>query len=179
MAQRRSFLTVGLIAWAFLTLFVGWVLISPTNPLTNMYRAPIQKLSDNIVAGPYPVAGDFNTLHTSGVTTDISLLDPKIPYEHVLLNREKKNAEAQGIKFMDFPIASIMGQKFGSYYETNVQRAASAIDSLSKSGEKVYLHCYLGEHRMVAVKKALAERGVIAANDTLPSKTSASMLMGH
>ena len=171
---------VGLIAWAFLTLFVGWILVSPTNPLTNMYRAPIQKLSDNIVAGPYPVAGDFNTLHTSGVTIDISLLDPKIPYERVLIHREKKNAEQAGIQFMDFPIASILGQKFGTYYETNVQRAASAIDSLSKDGvDKVYLHCYLGEHRMVAVKKALAKRGVIAAADTVAEQNKASVGLGR
>jgi len=145
-----------------------------------MYRAPVETLGAKLMAGPYPVASDFKALHDSAVTVDISLLDPKIPYERVLIGREEKNAEKLGIKFMDFPIASIMGQKFGSYYEENVQRAASAIDSLTKNGvDKVYLHCYIGQHRMVAVKKALAQRGIIAVSDTVESKNKAGLGLGR
>ena len=154
---RNRFLWTGIIAWAGLTIFVGWVLITPNNPLTKLYRAPVAQLNDRVFTGPYPMPTDFQSLKAKGVTTDVSLLDPKIPYEKVLLQKEEKNAEKYGMKFYDFPVASVLGQRFGSYYDAHVHAAAMTIDSLEndRNGDKVYLHCYLGDHRMVAVRKEL------------------------
>ncbi|SRR5579883_265283 len=168
--MSRKTIWIGIIAWGFLTFFVAWVLITPDNPLTKLYRAPIQQLSDRVTTGPYPTATDFQTLKSQGITADVSLLDPKIPYERILLNREKRNAQAVGIQVYDFPVASILGQRFGSYYDAHVQAAAHTIDSLRKDsqGDKVYLHCYLGQHRMAAV------RTVLTAKPQAPSSVEAS-----
>ncbi|HEY3875897.1 MAG TPA: hypothetical protein VGM92_10495 [Candidatus Kapabacteria bacterium] len=155
--RHNKFLWTGIIVWAGLTFFIGWVLITPTNPITKLYRAPITRMNDRVLTGAYPVASDFQSLKAKGVTADVSLLDPKIPYEKILLNREQKNAKKFGMRFYNFPVASILGQRFGSYYDAHVHAAALTIDSLQKdaAGDRVYLHCYLGDHRMVAVRNEL------------------------
>ena len=159
MKRTNLFLWVGIAVWSCLTFFIAWVLVTPDNPLTKLYRAPIEQLNDRVFTGPYPVGDQFSQLHAQGVTADVSLLDPKIPYERVLLHRERKNAERAGLQFYDFPVASILGQKFGSYYNANVRHAALTIDSLERNGTgKIYLHCYLGQHRMAAVRKILESR---------------------
>ncbi len=170
---RKKFLWAGIAGWAFLTFFIGWVLITPDNPLTKLYRAPVKQLNERILTGPYPTAANFDELKAQGVTTDISLLDPKIPYERILLNREEANAKRVGIRFLDFPVASIMGQRFGSYYDAHVQGAAHTIDSLEHDaqGDKTYLHCYLGEHRMVAVRTALGIKDTTASGTVQASLT--------
>jgi hypothetical protein len=148
------------IAAFFLSLGAFWILLTPDNPLTNIFRAQMSDVHERVVTGPYPVREDFEELSANGVSVDVSLLDPKIPYERVLLDQERRNAQRYGIEMINFPMASILGQKMGSYYEKDALQAANAIDSIRKS-QKVYLHCYLGEHRMVAVKKILMQRGAI------------------
>lgn len=145
----------------FLSLAAFWILLTPDNPLTTIFRAQMSDMHQRIVTGPYPVREDFKELRDNGVSVDITLLDPKIPYERVLLDQERRNAERYGIRMINFPMASILGQKMGSYYEQDALAAANTIDSL-RHYEKIYLHCYLGEHRMVVVKKILQQRGAIA-----------------
>src|ERR1051325_1096869 len=140
------------IAAFFLSLGAFWILLTPDNPLTNLFRAQMSDVHQRVVTGPYPVREDFEHLSANGVTVDVSLLDPKIPYERVLLDQERRTAAKYGIEVVNFPMASILGQKMGSYYEKDALAAANTIDSLRRS-QKVYLHCYLGEHRMVAVKQ--------------------------
>jgi hypothetical protein len=144
----------------FLSLAAFWILLTPDNPLTNLFRAEMSDVHQRVVTGPYPVREDFEHLSANGVTVDVSLLDPKIPYERVLLDQERRTAQKYGIEVINFPMASILGQKMGSYYEKDALEAANTIDSL-RHYQKVYLHCYLGEHRMVVVKSILMQRGVI------------------
>jgi hypothetical protein len=129
-----------------------------------MFRAPISDTNQRVVTGPYPIRSDFRLLQNDGVTAVVSLLDPKIPYERVLLDQESANARKFGMKFFDFPMASILGQRMGDYYDKDAQLAARTIDSLY--GDKVYLHCYLGQHRMTVVRSILQKQGVLKATYT-------------
>lgn len=120
------------------------IIIKPNNPLVRMFRADISNLNSDLVVGPYPLKQDFIALEQNDIKTIVSLLNPAIPYENVLLEQEKDLAGKHGIAVKNFPLTSIMGQKLGSDYEKNAKEAASFIDS---SDDKIYIHCYLGVHR--------------------------------
>ncbi len=116
------------------------------------FRGEISDVSADIVIGPYPVARDFEKLKSNGVKTIVSLLDPSIPYESKLIDQETILANNAGMVFLNFPMISILGQKMGDHYDQNAAAAAKAI---AESKGKVYVHCYLGIHRVMVVKKIL------------------------
>lgn len=158
MTNRKVFILLGLVvvigaaaAW--------WVLITPDNPLTSLFRRQISDVDARIVIGPYPAERDFRLLKQNNVGLVVSLLDPAIPYEATLLEREKALAAQYQIRLESYPMSSILGQKFGNYYDESASKAAA---SIAGSGAKVYLHCYLGQHRIQAVRTLLAEKGIAA-----------------
>jgi hypothetical protein len=161
-SARRQQWIWGIAISSFVFALIGfWILLTPANPVTDIFRAPVSDMGKPVITGPYPVREDFEELSQHGVGVDVSLLDPKIPYERVLLDQERMNARRYGMRFFDFPMASILGQKLGTDYYCEATHAANTIDSLRRR-DKVYLHCYLGEHRMVTVKKMLAARGALS-----------------
>lgn len=99
----------------------------------------------NVTSGPYPTRDDFQKLKDRHIELIVSLLNPQIPYEAQLLADEQKNAADFGIEVRDFPMSSILGQSFGSDYEKNAAAAAALINATKKP---VYVHCYLGLHRV-------------------------------
>lgn len=133
------------------------VLINPDNPFTRLFQRRITDIDSRIVIGPYPVERDFKKLAGAHVGLIVSLLDPAIPYEHTLLEKEKRLAAAYGMRLQNFPMASILGRKFGGYYLNSAADAAAAI---AGTGDKVYLHCYLGLHRIMIVRDLLAAKGI-------------------
>ncbi len=58
-----------------------------------------------------------------------------------------------------FPMSSILGKRFGDDYDRN---AAAAAEAIASTTGKVYLHCYLGMHRVQVVRDLLASHGVDA-----------------
>ncbi len=136
------------------------VLINPDNPLTRRFQRKLSEIDSRILFGPYPVENDFRMLKGHGVTLIVSLLDPAIPYERTLMEKEKVLANAYGMRVEDYPMSSILGRKFGSHYEPNAARAAEAIAGTS---ENVYFHCYLGLHRIQSVKDLLTAKGIGSA----------------
>jgi tetratricopeptide (TPR) repeat protein len=151
--KRR--LIVLIIALSSLIVGAYLVLINPNNPLTNLFRSKISDADANIVIGPYPLEDDIRLLKDHNVTTIVSLLDPNLPYENTLLEREKALAQKYQIEILNFPMASIFGQRIGSYYAEN---AAAAAEAITKRAGKVYLHCYLGMHRVKVVEQLLRTR---------------------
>lgn len=133
------------------------VLINPDNPFTRLFQRKITAVDTRIVIGPYPVERDFRLLRASKVTLIVTLLDPALPYENALLEKERKLAAAHGIRVENFPMSSILGQKFGGYYADSAARAAALI---ANTDEKLYLHCYLGLHRIQVVRDLLNARGL-------------------
>jgi tetratricopeptide (TPR) repeat protein len=152
----RRFLAIAVGAAIFLGAAGYWVLITPDNPFTGLFKSRISEVDAKVVIGPYPNDGDMRALAQNHVTTIVSLLDSSLPYEKVLLDQERELAARHGIKVLNFPMASVLGQKFGDYYQQSASNAAKAI---AASEGKVYLHCYLGMHRAVAVREELAKLG--------------------
>lgn len=149
----------------------AWVLVSPGNPLTRLFRSKISDTNARIIVGPYPIKDDFPVLQRSGVTTIVSLLDHDLPYERLLLNREKELAEQYKMTFLNFPMGSIMGKRFGEHYTENARKAAEAIRS---ANGKVYLHCYLGVHRIKSVQEELQALGTTATATYQPGQAGQS-----
>lgn len=134
--------------------FGVWVLLHPASIFVQPWRAErAASPVDGVMVGPYPVEQDFIELKKRGVTTIISLLEPNVPYEKVLLDQERERAGRYGMTVRNFPMGSILGQKFGDAYATNSKAAAqAAIDAPGVA----YIHCYLGLHRARNVQEYLA-----------------------
>src|ERR1700731_1527605 len=127
--------------WLFLIgIAAFWVLITPDNPLTQYFSAPVTVRDAKIIIGPYPREADFGLLKRNGVTTIVSLLDPKLPFERVLLDRERALAAQYGMMFHDYPMGSLFNHHIGGDYETQAKLAAHAV---AMAPGRVYLHCYL------------------------------------
>lgn len=146
----KLLLVVGLCAGAFGV----WVLLHPGSFVVQPWRAQETTISSRYIFGPYPLEEDFDRLKQHGVTTIISLLNPSVPYENVLLAQERERAQRYGIKVLNFPMGSILGQKFGEDYEKNSRAAAAA--AIETKGV-AYIHCYLGLHRAKNVQEYLDE----------------------
>lgn len=158
-------LFIKLLIWAVLALAAGYAfLITPDNPVLRIFRGEISDISADVIIGPYPLENDIKRLRDNGVGTIVSLLDPALPYENQLLEQEKELAKQHGMQLLNFPMASILGQKLGNYYENNASAAAEAI---AAAKGKVYLHCYLGIHRVATVKKLLETRQIKVGRYTL------------
>lgn len=136
-----------------------WVLITPANPLTRLFRGEPSQASARVAIGPYPLPEDFERLAADGVTTIVSLLDPRLPYERVLLEREREAAARLGMTVLNHPIASVLGHRLDPDPDATVAAAADAVAAVDG---KVYVHCYLGVHRAQAVADAVVARGARA-----------------
>jgi tetratricopeptide (TPR) repeat protein len=156
MTRRTALLLVGL-AVVVGSAGAWWMLVTPDNPVTQLFRRKITDVDARVVLGPYPGERDLRLLKQNGVGLIVSLLDPAIPYESTLLDRERRLAGQIGIPVLNFPMSSILGKKFGNYYDDSAAKAAAAI---AATGEKTYLHCYLGVHRIKVVQALLAAKGV-------------------
>lgn len=154
------FLIFGLLGMAI----AYWFLIVPDNPILRIFRGEISDISANIITGPYPVEKDFKRLAENNIETIVSLLDPALPHEKELLNQETELAQRYGMQLLNFPMTSILGQRLGAYYDQNANRAAEALGNLKG---KVYLHCYLGVHRIGTIKKLLEAKQIKIARYTL------------
>ncbi|MEI6106276.1 MAG: tetratricopeptide repeat protein [Opitutae bacterium] len=157
MRLTKSFLLASVLTVLLVGLAGYTLLINPDNPFTRIFQRKISDVNARIVVGPYPVERDFRLLQSHQVGLIVSLLDPALPYEKTLLEKEKKLALEYGMRVLNFPMSSILGRKFGGYYEGSAAQAAAAIAGTT---DKVYLHCYLGLHRIQAVRDLLTARGV-------------------
>ena len=153
MRLSRSRWFTAAIALAVLLGGIGiWALLHPGGIWLQHWRAERSVTSTRFIFGPYPLEDDFPVLKDNGVTTIISLLDPDLPYEKILLDQERGLAERNGMQVRNFPMASILGQSFGKDYLANSKAAAQAA---IESHGVAYIHCYLGLHRSENVRKIL------------------------
>lgn len=153
---KRRMTTLGIVITG-IAILAFWVLITPENPVTAYFSAPITVRDARVIVGPYPREADFQLLKRNHVDTVISLLDPRLPYEGVLLKREESLAYQYGMRVLDFPMGSLFDRSLGGDYQTEASLAAAAVEHLPG---RVYLHCYLGLHRVGTVEALLAKAGV-------------------
>lgn len=133
--------------------------MTPTNPFIRAFQQPRAGDGGALIVGPYPDEGELARLRDAQVTTIVTLLDPHLPYEAVLLDRESAAASRYGLTLIHVPMASFLGVALKHEYATNAEVAATAL--ITARGT-VYLHCYLGVHRVAAVLAALDRRGALA-----------------
>lgn len=151
----RRVVAIGFVLCTLLGALGVWVLLHPASIFVQPWRAErTASPVEDVLLGPYPVEADFAALKQRGVTTIISLLEPNVPYEKVLLEQERERAARYGMTVKNFPMGSILGQKFGDDYAKNSRAAAEA--ALGADGI-AYIHCYLGLHRARNVQGYLAQ----------------------
>ena len=104
--------------------------------------------------GPYADAGTLDKLKSQGFRTIVSLLDPELLYEQSLVERERKDAQARGMSYYNFPMRSDDA--------ADSPRNAAALKNIRalierNPGARIYIHCYLGKHRSMVVLAALGK----------------------
>ncbi len=147
-----------ILALLVLTGGVGYlILLSPDSVFIRWAQAALPGQLTMISMGPYPKEKEFAQLHQAKVKYIVTLLDPRLPYEKELIEREKVEAAKYGMVVRNFPMASIFDrQVFPDYQEQQQQ----AVEFLKNLDAPAYLHCYLGKHRVMHVRDELVKAGV-------------------
>ena len=123
----------------------------------HLLQGNVRKVEPNIIVGPYPDYGLLDSLNARGITIVVSLLDPDLVYEKSLINKEKQLAETLGMKDYGFPMDSSKrpGSPLNSRAMANVRLLIA-----EHPHAKIYIHCYLGKHRVWDVVSMLKQDGV-------------------
>jgi hypothetical protein len=120
-------------------------------------QGKIRDVSPDIVIGHYPHGEEIRDLKKRGIDLDISLLNLSLPQELVLHEQLKRNAAKVGIAVYSFPLSYLNPDSVEN--RETVLRIASFIRQ--NKGKKMYIHCYLGRHRVKVVEYELRRQGVI------------------
>jgi len=135
--------------------------------------ARIEEVSDRLSFGPYPDKNQLKLLREQGYDGVISLLHPAIPFEEVLLEEEKKNAEDVGIQFYSRPMLPWISEN---------KAALNSILVLIKTHQRFYVHCYLGQHRANLVRRMAgfgSSPGEAAEDKELPDHLERGLLFSY
>jgi tetratricopeptide (TPR) repeat protein len=133
------------------------ILINPGSIFVSWAEAAFPRRITMITFGPYPQESDLKRFRLAGGKYVVSLLDPRLPYEKELLDRETEEAQHLGLIVKDFPMASIFDRKVFQDYAVEEQKA---VQFLRKLDGPAYVHCYLGKHRVIHVRDGLIAAGV-------------------
>lgn len=133
------------------------ILLNPGSIWVRWAQAEFPSRVTMITFGPYPSAKELKSFSEKGGKYDVSLLDPRLPYEKELIEREKAEASSDGLILKDFPMASIFDHQIFSDYKGEEQKV---VDFLKHLDGPAYVHCYLGKHRVLHVRNALLKAGV-------------------
>ncbi|MBE9532436.1 MAG: hypothetical protein IME98_06480 [Proteobacteria bacterium] len=125
----------------------------------SFVQGKVRKINDNVIAGPYPTEHEIYRLKKMGVNKLVSLMNPNMPFESSLIKIERKTAKGFGIEFVNIPMSYL---NLGG--QSNADQLDVILDEIIGSGDKVvYVHCYLGRHRMELVAAGLNKRSVEGA----------------
>ena len=144
------------VVFAFLTYFDYF---EPYLYPLSFIRGDASSVTKDIIIGPYPHYEELKVLKEK-YRTDfvVSLLNLNLPQEKALYQREARDCERLGLEALSFPMEYLPLQS-----EENKKARGKLLDFLLKNaGKKVYIHCYLGKHRVSFVKQGLRDAGIIA-----------------
>jgi hypothetical protein len=127
-----------------------------------LIRGKAYPVSHTLIMGPYPHYSEMKMLKAKyGVAAMVSLLNDHLPQEKALYEREQRDAETLGLKTFSFPLGYVPLQS-----ESNKKRLKELAAFLRSRGTQVmYIHCYLGKHRVSFVREGLLEEGIIDKPD--------------
>ncbi|TWJ32974.1 hypothetical protein [Geobacter argillaceus] len=126
------------------------------------------RLSERLAIGPYPQRADLLRLKRQGYGTVIVLLDDRLPQERALKLREEERAREISLNISPFPLGYLPVNSAAN--RAMAARLANFVAAHPK--EKIYIHCYLGRHRVGFVRDTLIRRGLL----TMPQQGNASIL---
>ncbi len=133
------------------------ILLNPSSIFMRWAQTALPVQITMISIGPYPEENEFARLKKEKVKYIVSLLDPRLPYEKQLIEREAVRAQEFGMTLKVFPMASIFDRQIFPDYQEQQQKA---VDFLKHLDGPAYLHCYLGKHRVIHVRDELVKAGV-------------------
>lgn len=109
-----------------------------------------------VTFGPFPQAPVLAQLKASGYEEVVTLLNPSLPQERSLIDKELSACRQHGLKCTNMPLSY-----FPRVHTPNNYARASKIAQYV-DGRRVYVHCYLGMHRAMLVAETL--EGAMPAN---------------
>jgi hypothetical protein len=109
--------------------------------------------------GSYPDARKIEELKDEGYDGVITLLNPDIPFENVLLKQELANGEEADIPVYSHPMLPWIGE--------NEKPLREITDLTTDETKRYYIHCYLGKHRVDYVRQTLDVAGETPAPQEL------------
>lgn len=131
-------------------------------------RGDVVEVSDRLVVGPYPTEDEIVRLKKLGVTELIGLMNSQMPFEMPLIAKEKSLAEKYKLGFRNVPLMYLPNLES----KQNLARVAELVSELRESSNRVYVHCYLGRHRVGLVKteylKAMNPAGSTPSESSVP-----------
>lgn len=121
----------------------------------SFVRGNVREAAPGVLVGPYPTEAELDLLVRNGVVEVISLMDPESAVESALVEEEKRLVAEMGLIFRNFPMdfRDMTGEKSAKGLAEALQRVRA------KGAEKLYVHCYLGRHRVGLVEAALKKPG--------------------
>jgi hypothetical protein len=114
------------------------ILLRPRSILVRWAEAALPDQITMICMGPFPEE-EFQQLRKATVRYIVSLLDPQLPYEKELIEREKVLAEKYQMTLKVFPMASIFDRQIFPDY---LEQQQKAVDFLKHLDSPAYMHCY-------------------------------------
>ena len=133
------------------SLFAVYIFFHP-DWINSDRQNKVNALNTSFSTGSYPELEKMEELKRQGFTAVVSLLHPAVlPFEPVLLEKEKKNAAKVGLEFISIP--------FLPWISDNEQSIDSLRRLIQKGHGKYFVHCYLGLDRIAAASRLIMQEG--------------------
>lgn len=147
-STAKAALAAGPLAAAGLAL---WFWLNPALMINkDAPEARLDSADVQFVLGPYPEAARFAELRAENYSAVISLLSPAVvPFEPVLLEREKAAAAAAGMELIHIPMLP--------WVSSNDHARAELARIAARGPGKYYVHCYLGKDRVNVFRRFISE----------------------
>jgi hypothetical protein len=138
-----------------------YLLQHPESAFMQMFRAEPPQQFGMITIGPYPQTdADYKRIKEGGVKYLVSLLDPQLPYEKPMLEREYKMAAKYGLIVKSFPMFPMDSMLNTEILPATREAEKQAVDFLRNLDGPAYMHCYLGVHRALRVRDEVIKAGI-------------------
>lgn len=148
--SKNKVIVVILVFFLALASLIVYLLVNTSNPVLERFKGSTSELNEDLTFGNYPDETKLRIIKESGYTGVINLMNPIIPFEKVLMDKEFKTGEQLGLKIYSFPMLPWISE--------NRVSLQGIMDLLKKKRGKYYIHCYLGKHRVNLVKQMLAQQ---------------------
>ncbi len=161
--------------WLVMAVFIGlfaygvWNLFSPDAFPISFVRGEVREVSLGVLAGPYPSKDELKVLADKGVSEIVCLMDPRLAVERPLVEEEKRMASELNIAFSNFPMD--FTDMEGSGAREELEKAVRHL--VGRNGDsRVYVHCYLGRHRVSLFVEALRKASTLKAVSPSPLQSA-------